>query len=65
MEPIRVDYTGYEGMFVAIGKDGEIVLADEDYHRLCDRLLATGLNKGSAVWGPVPRKGEPRYRIGV
>lgn len=64
MEPIRTDFRGYEGKFVATHlRSGDIVMADEDYHALCDRLIATGLNLQAEV-SYVPMADEPRYRIG-
>ncbi len=39
MEPIRTDFAGYEGMYVAIDhRTGKIVMADGDHHRLADRM---------------------------
>jgi hypothetical protein len=35
MEPIRTDFRGYEGQYVATdARTGEIVLADKDLHAL-------------------------------
>lgn len=60
MRSIKTDFTGYEGKYVAVDlRTGEIVLADEDHHRLADRM------KGKAVTHAairrVPRKDEPQY----
>jgi hypothetical protein len=65
VEPLRPNYAGHEGKFVAIDiRSGEIVIADEDFHRLCDRMIAEGVNKTAAIMR-VPAKDEPYYRIGV
>ncbi len=60
MEPIRTDFAGYEGMYVAIDhRTGKIVLADEDLHRLADRMKAEQVTH--AAIRRVPRVGEPQY----
>jgi hypothetical protein len=64
VEPIRTDFSGYEGKFVAIDiRTGVIVLADEDYHELCRRLRETGLNRTAGVTR-VPLPDEPTFRLG-
>lgn len=64
VEPIRTDFTGYEGKFVAIDiRTGVIVMADDDHHRLCDRMIAEKINRTAGITR-VPAKGELRVRIG-
>lgn len=60
MESIKTDFTGYDGMFVAIDlRTGHIVLADEDHHRLADRMRADRITH--AAIRRVPRLDEPHY----
>lgn len=60
MEPIRTDFTGYEGMYVAIDhRTGKIVMADDDHHRLADRVKAEQVTHAGIR--RVPRVGEPQY----
>ncbi|MEO7836608.1 MAG: hypothetical protein ABIS21_03070 [Acidimicrobiales bacterium] len=60
MEPIRTDFAGYEGMYVAIDhRTGKIVMADENHHRLADRMKAEKVTH--AAIRRVPRVGEPQY----
>jgi hypothetical protein len=57
MEPIRTDFKGYEGKYVAIdARTGEIVIADEDPHVVLRE--AKGRNHVS-VRGRVPYPNEP------
>lgn len=59
MEPIRTDFKGYEGQFVAIdARTGVIVLADEDPQVVLEQ--AKGLNH-VVVHGRVPYADEPLY----
>lgn len=59
MNPIRTDFTGYEGKFVAIdARTGEIVLADEDPRVVLEQ--AKGRNH-IVVHGRVPYADEPIY----
>ncbi len=59
MEPIRTDFTGYEGQFVAIdARTGEIVLADKDLLVVLEQ--AKGRNH-VVVHGRVPYADEPLY----
>ena len=59
MEPIRTDFTGYEGQFVAIdARTGEIVLADRDLLVVLEQ--AKGRNH-VVVHGRVPYADEPLY----
>lgn len=59
MEPIRTDFTGYEGQYVAIDwRTGEIVLADEDPRVVLEQ--AKGRNH-VVVHGRVPYADEPIY----
>jgi hypothetical protein len=59
MEPIRTDFKGYEGQFVAIdARTGEIVLADEDLLVVLEQ--AKGRNH-VVVHGRVPYADEPLY----
>ncbi len=60
MEPIRTDFAGYEGLYVAIDhRTGTIVMADEDHHRLADRMKSEQVTH--AAIRRVPRVGEPQY----
>lgn len=62
MEPIRTDFRGYEGQYVAMdARTGKIVIADKDLHALFAK--AKGRNH-VIVGGRVPYSGEPRVRIG-
>jgi hypothetical protein len=57
MEPIRTDFTGYEGRYVAIDwRTGEIVLADKDPHVVLEQ--AKGRDH-VVVGGRVPYADEP------
>jgi hypothetical protein len=59
MEPIRTDFTGYEGQYVAIDwRTGEIVLADDDPRVVLEQ--AKGRNH-VVVHGRVPYADEPIY----
>lgn len=60
MDSIKTDFSGYEGQYVAVDlRTGEIVLADDDHHRLADRMKAEGVTH--AAIRRVPRVGEPQY----
>jgi len=62
MEPIRTDFSGYEGQYVATdARTGEIVLAEDDPRVLLAK--AKGRNHVVAR-GRVPYPDEPRVRIG-
>jgi hypothetical protein len=62
MKPIRTDFSGYEGQYVAIdARTGEIVLAEDDPRIVLKK--AKGRNH-VVVRGRVPYPGEPRVRIG-
>jgi hypothetical protein len=57
MEPIRTDFTGYEGKFVALdSRTGEIVIADEDLKVVFEKAKN---RKHTIVGGRVPLKDEP------
>jgi hypothetical protein len=59
MKPIRTDFTGYEGQYVAIdARSGKIVIADEDPKVVFEK--AKGLNH-VIVHGRVPTADEPIY----
>ena len=59
MQPIRTDFRGYEGKFVALdARTGEVVLADEDPRVLLEK--AKGRNH-IVVRGRVPHPDEPLY----
>jgi hypothetical protein len=59
MEPIRTDFKGYEGQFVAIdARTGVIVLADGDPQVVLEQ--AKGRNH-VVVHGRVPYADEPLY----
>lgn len=59
MQPIRTDFKGYEGQYVAIdARTGEIVLADEDPRVVLEQ--ARGRNH-IVVHGRVPYADEPIY----
>lgn len=59
MEPIRTDFKGYEGKFVALdARTGKIVLADEDPRVVLEK--AKGRNH-VVVHGRVPLADEPIY----
>lgn len=59
MEPLRADFTGYEGKYVAIdAHTDEVVLADEDPQVVLAE--AKGLEHVS-VRGRVPYPTEPQY----
>lgn len=61
MEPIRTDFSGYEGKYVAIDlRTGEIVMADDDYNRLADRMIAEKVNRHASI-RRVPAPDEPQY----
>ena len=63
MEPIRTDFTGYEGQYVALDwRRGEIVLADQDPHVVLREAKVLGEAKGRnhvVVQGRVPYPDEP------
>jgi hypothetical protein len=63
MEPIRTDFTGYEGQYVALDwRTGEIVLADQDPHVVLREAKGLGEAKGRnhvVVQGRVPYPDEP------
>lgn len=60
MEPIKTDFTGYEGMYVAVDlRTGRVVMADEGHHRLADRMKAERVSH--AAIRRVPRVEEPQY----
>lgn len=59
MRPIRTDFTGYEGQYVAIDlRTGKVVIADEDPHAVFEK--AKGRNH-VVVHGRVPMPDEPIY----
>lgn len=59
MDPIRTDFSGYEGQYVAIdARTGEIVLADKDPRVVLEQ--AQGRNH-VIVHGRVPYADEPIY----
>jgi hypothetical protein len=59
MEPIRTDFKGYEGKFVALdARTGKIVLADDDPRVVLEK--AKGRNH-VVVHGRVPYADEPIY----
>jgi hypothetical protein len=59
MEPIRTDFTGYEGKYVAIdARTGKVVIAEEDLHVVFEK--AKGRNH-VIVHGRVPMADEPIY----
>jgi hypothetical protein len=59
MEPIRTDFRGYEGQYVAIdARTGKIVIADEDPRVVFEK--AKGRNH-VVVHGRVPHADEPIY----
>lgn len=59
VKPIRTDFKGYEGQFVAIdARTGVIVLADEDPQVVLEQ--AKGCNH-VVVHGRVPYADEPLY----
>jgi hypothetical protein len=59
VEPLRTDFTGYEGKYVAIdARTGEVVLADDD-----PRVVLEAAKKLDhvSVRGRVPYPSEPQY----
>lgn len=59
MEPIRTDFRGYEGQYVAIdARTGKIVIADKDPRVVLEK--AKGRNH-VVVHGRVPLADEPVY----
>jgi hypothetical protein len=59
MKPIRTDFRGYEGKFVAIdARTGKIVIADEDLHAVFAKAKG---RKHVIVHGRVPLADEPIY----
>lgn len=59
MEPIRTDFRGYEGQYVAIdARTGKIVIADKDPRVVLEK--AKGRNH-VVVRGRVPYADEPIY----
>jgi len=61
MEPIRTDFTGYEGKYVAIDlATDEILMADNDYDRLVDRMITENLNTRAEIYR-VRTADKPQY----
>jgi hypothetical protein len=59
MKPIRTDFRGYEGQYVAIdARTGEVVIAAENLHTVF--VKAKG-RKHVIVHGRVPLADEPIY----
>jgi len=59
MEPIRTDFKGYEGQYVAIdARTGDVVLADKDLLSLFAKAKG---RKHVIVHGRVPYADEPIY----
>jgi hypothetical protein len=59
MKPIRTDFRGYEGQYVAIdARTGDIVIADKDPRVVFEK--ARGRNH-VVVHGRVPTADEPIY----
>ena len=59
MEPIRTDFKGYEGQYVALdSRTGEIVIADEDLKVVFEKAKN---RKHTIVGGRVPYVDEPLY----
>jgi hypothetical protein len=59
MEPIRTDFKGYEGQYVAIDlRTGKIVIADEDPHVVLRKAKG---QKHVVAHGRVPYADEPSY----
>lgn len=59
VKPIRTDFRGYEGKFVAIdARTGEVVIADDDPRVVLEK--AKGRNH-VVVRGRVPHADEPIY----
>lgn len=60
MEPIKTDFAGYEGMYVAVDlRTGRIVMSDADHHALADRMKDERITH--AAIRRVPRVEEPQY----
>jgi hypothetical protein len=61
-EPIRTDFSGYEGKYVAADlRARQVVMADDDYNQLADRTIAEGVNHRHASIRRVPAPDEPQY----
>ena len=61
MEPIRTDFSGYEGNYMAIDlRTGQAVMADDDCNRLADCMIAEGANRHASI-RPVTAPDEPQY----
>ncbi len=59
MKPIRTDFRGYEGKFVATDtRTGEVVIADEDPKVVLEKAREL---KHVVVGGRVPQADEPLY----
>ncbi len=59
MEPIRTDFRGYEGRYVAIDAlTGEVVIAEQDLHAVFAKAKG---RKHVIVHGRVPLADEPLY----
>lgn len=59
MKPVRTDFRGYEGQYVAIdARSGEVVIADKDPRVVFEK--AKGRNH-VVVHGRVPTADEPIY----
>ena len=59
MKPIRTDFRGYEGKFVATDtRTGEVVIADEDPKVVLEKARKL---KHVVVGGRVPQADEPLY----
>jgi hypothetical protein len=57
VEPIKTDFAGYEGMYVAVDlRTGRVVIADEDHHRLADRMKVERITH-AAIRRVPPAKG--------
>jgi hypothetical protein len=59
MKPIRTDFRGYEGKYVAIdARTGEVVIAEPDLHSVFAKAKG---RKHVIVHGRVPLADEPIY----
>lgn len=59
MEPIRTDFRGYEGQYVAIdARSGKVVISDKDLHVVFAKAKG---RKHVIVHGRVPLADEPIY----
>lgn len=62
MQPVRTDFSGYEGKYVAIdARTGEVVIAGEDPRVVLEQAKA---RDHVAVRGRVPYEDEP-VRVGL